>query len=119
MKSSVATVSAILATAASALPQSGRLIAEITATTPSGQIKFDVPIGEVVHKQFSVTQLALTGAHTDAMDHPGADFSRIRCQRFKDAEATQPGSVVFSQNNPAYIATNPVEFGYVRCYGQA
>lgn len=119
MKLSIATASAILAAVASALPQSGRLIAEVTATTPSGQIKFDVPIGELVHKQFSVTQLALTGAHTDAIDHPGADFSRVRCQRFKDAGATQPGSIVFSQGNPAYIATNPVEFGYVRCYVQA
>lgn len=39
----------------------------------------------------------------------------VKCQAFADAEGTQKGSAEFTIDDPALIATNPVQEGSIQC----
>ncbi|OAL55840.1 hypothetical protein IQ07DRAFT_595495 [Pyrenochaeta sp. DS3sAY3a] len=79
-------------------------------TIPTEQFSIELNTANPVVKDLpSVCGLRILSASADI------DVRTISCQAFRDAEGTQPGSAVFTYDEPALIATNPVQEKAILC----
>ncbi|KAF2442127.1 hypothetical protein P171DRAFT_433686 [Karstenula rhodostoma CBS 690.94] len=104
-----AAVAALAATTFAAtvkLEQTACLQANATALT-----SFDVEVDKLTVVELpSVCGLKIVSAD-------GADVKDIKCQAYRDAEGKSKGSKQFTFDDPALIATNPVQEGSILCIG--
>lgn len=112
---------ALFASAASAQPtarQAPVAYANIMVynSADHSQQPIQIPLGQLTNANYHVTKLSLISLSVHIPDIPSPDVKDVVCQRYKDQYGVQPGSAQFSYDNPALIATNPVDFGYVLCY---
>lgn len=81
-----------------------------SSSAPIEQFKIELNTQEAVPKFLSsVCGLEIISASSDFY------LKDIQCQAFKDAEGTVPGSAIFTYDEPANIATNPVQEQSILC----
>ncbi|KAF1840042.1 uncharacterized protein K460DRAFT_372021 [Cucurbitaria berberidis CBS 394.84] len=111
MKSAAALITAtVLASTSYAATVTLETTKCISANTPL--LKFDIEIGtsKPVAKDLpSVCGLRIVSASN------AIDVKTIQCQAFRDTEGAQPGSAVFTFDEPALIATNPIQEKSIIC----
>lgn len=120
----IALATAILAIPAAAAPAktSPIAVANVVAVDQDfmgnkTETPVQVPFGKLTHVDgLPITELQLKSVtvHVDGITAP--DVEKVTCQRYQDQYGIQQGSKKFTHKSPAYIATNPVDFGWVLCY---
>lgn len=75
-----------------------------------------IPLAQLTTLDYDITKLELESLSVNVPDIPAPNVEDIVCQRYKDQYGVQFGSAEFTKGQPALIATNPVEFGWVLCY---
>ncbi|KAH7399444.1 hypothetical protein BKA66DRAFT_565520 [Pyrenochaeta sp. MPI-SDFR-AT-0127] len=109
MKSTIFAATALLSTsyAATATLASTKCLGP---TIPTEQFSIEIGTSQPVAKKLaSVCGLQLLSASDNI------DVKTIQCQAFLDTEGTQPGSAVFTFDEPALIGTNPIQEQSVLC----
>ncbi|KAM0544362.1 hypothetical protein ACHAPJ_011898 [Fusarium lateritium] len=75
-----------------------------------------IPLAQLTTLDYKITELDLISLSVHIPNIPSPDTKEVSCQRYKDKYGVQFGSTEFTENKPALISTNPVEFGWVLCY---
>lgn len=102
-------------------------VAALAATTFAATVKLEqtacVQANATSLSQFDVEVDKLSVVNLDSVcglklvSADGADVKDIKCQAYKDAEGKDKGSKEFTFDEPAKIATNPVQEKAILCVG--
>lgn len=118
----IAAATAMLASAATAAPANSA-VANIVAITQTGirgdktETPVKVPFGKLTRvDNLDITELQLHSVtvNVEGVEAPSVDD--VSCRRYRDKFGVQPGGTEITKENPALIATNAVDFGWVLCY---